>query len=305
MAGNPVVERPRQGADSPATAIGGITAALAVASLVVWLAKDYSATWIGWPVFAICAGLAFSVQWIMFIHAFSAKTEHFYDLTGSITYLAMVWLAVAVSGPSDAHALLLAALITLWALRLGPFLFRRVRQAGEDKRFRTIKTSFLTFLMTWTLQGLWVFLTASCALAAITHPGGVYMGPVVWIGVLMWIAGFAIEVIADNQKSAFRADPANADRFITTGLWAWSRHPNYFGEILLWTGIAVIALPELQGGQYITLISPVFVAFLLTKVSGVRMLESRGNRQWGKDPDYQAYCRNTPVLFPRPPKERG
>lgn len=298
-------ERPRKGADSLGTAIGGISAALLVATLVVWLVSEYSVRWNQWPVFAVCAVLAFGVQWIMFIHAFSAKTEHFYDLTGSITYLAMVWFAVAASGPADAHALLLAGLISVWALRLGPFLFRRVRQAGEDKRFRTIKTSFPTFLMTWTLQGLWVFLTASCALAAITHPGGVYLGAIVWIGVALWVAGFAIEVIADNQKTVFRADPANAGRFITTGLWAWSRHPNYFGEIMLWTGIAIIALPELQGGQYITLISPAFVAFLLTKVSGVRMLEASGNRQWGKDPAYQAYRKNTPVLIPRPPRGAG
>ena len=302
-------ERPREGADSIGTAIGGITAALAVAALVVWAASDYSAplnVWGNdWPVFAICAVFAFAVQWIMFVHAFSARTEHFYDLTGSITYLVMVWFAIAASGPTDAHALLLAGLITIWALRLGPFLFRRVRQAGEDKRFRTIKTSFATFLMTWTLQGLWVFLTASCALAAITHPGTAYLGAIVWIGVAMWIAGFAIEVIADNQKTAFRADPENAGKFITTGLWAWSRHPNYFGEILLWTGIAVIAWPELQGGQYITLISPIFVAFLLTKVSGVRMLEARANRQWGKDPAYIEYRKNTPSLIPSPPKGRS
>ena len=290
------------GIDSTVTAIGGITAALAVALLVVWLASSYSAVWSGWPVFAACAALAFGVQWLMFIHAFSAQTEHFYDLTGSVTYLVMVWFAIAASGPTDSHALLLALLITIWALRLGPFLFRRVRQAGEDKRFRTIKTSFPTFLMTWTLQGLWVFLTASCALAAITHPGGVYLGAVVWIGLALWIAGFAIEVIADHQKTVFRNDPANTNRFITTGLWAWSRHPNYFGEIILWTGIALIALPELQGGQYITLISPVFVAFLLIKVSGVRMLEARASKQWGNDPDYQAYRKNTPVLVPRPPR---
>lgn len=308
MANPGTPERPRRGADSTRTAIAGITAALAVASLVVWAASGHSAllnVWgNGWPVFALCAVFAFGVQWIVFAHAFSAQTEHFYDLTGSITYLVMVWFAIAASGPTDPHALLLAGLITIWALRLGPFLFRRVRMAGEDERFRTIKTSFATFFMAWTLQGLWVFLTASCALAAITHTGGIYLGAIVWIGVAMWVTGFAIEVIADNQKTAFRADPDNADKFVTTGLWAWSRHPNYFGEILLWTGIAVIAWPELEGGQYITLISPIFVAFLLTKVSGVRMLEARADRQWGKDPAYIEYRKNTPTLIPAPPKER-
>jgi len=294
--------RSRKGADSPGTAVIGILAALGAALLVVWAASPYSATWNGWPVFALCAVLAFSVQWIVFIHAFAKQTEHFYDLTGSATYLAMVWFAVWASDATDLHAFLLAGLITVWALRLGPFLFRRIRQAGEDKRFRTIKTSLPTFLMTWTLQGLWVFLTASCALAAITGSGAADFGLLVGLGLTLWLIGFAIEVIADAQKTHFRADPANANRFIREGLWAWSRHPNYFGEILLWTGIAIIALPELAGGQYITLISPVFVAFLLIKVSGVRMLEARADKQWGSDPDYQSWKANTPPLMLRPPR---
>lgn len=298
------VNRPvtRKGADSLQTAVIGIAAALGAASLVVWATSPYSATWHGWPVFTLCAALAFGVQWLVFIHAFAKQTEHFYDLTGSATYLVMVWFAIQASGATDAHALLLAGLITVWALRLGPFLFRRVRQAGEDRRFRTIKTSLPTFLMTWTLQGLWVFLTASCALAAITGSGTADFGLIVVLGVALWLAGFAIEVIADAQKSRFRADPANANRFIREGLWAWSRHPNYFGEIMLWTGIAVIALPELAGGQYITLVSPVFVALLLIKVSGVRMLEARADKQWGNDPDYQSYKASTPSVMLRPPR---
>ena len=119
-------------------------------------------------------------------------------------------------------------------------------------------------------------------------------------GVALWLTGFAIEVIADRQKSAFRADPDNRNKFIQSGLWAWSRHPNYFGEIVLWSGIALIAFPVLEGWQYATLISPVFVVVLLTKISGVRMLENRANKQWGNDPDYQAYRDRTSVLVPMP-----
>ena len=122
-------------------------------------------------------------------------------------------------------------------------------------------------------------------------------------GLVLWIAGFAIEVIADRQKTEFRADPANQDKFITHGLWAWSRHPNYFGEIMLWCGIAVISYPALVGLQIFTLISPIFVVVLLTAIPGVRMLETRGNRKWGDDPEYQAYKRATPVLVMWPPKK--
>ena len=145
------------------------------------------------------------------------------------------------------------------------------------------------------------FVTVSAGLGAITS--GITVAPELafYVGLVMWIAGFAIEVIADRQKTAFRADPANADAFITTGLWAWSRHPNYFGEILLWAGIAVIAIPVLQGNQIYLLFSLIWVVVLLTAISGVRMLEGRGNKRWGNDPEYQAYMKRTPMLMLWPP----
>ncbi|MCP5181101.1 MAG: DUF1295 domain-containing protein [Pseudomonadales bacterium] len=282
-------------------AISAIAMALIVAAFVAWATAHNSRMWMGHHIMTWCACLAFGVQWLMFVHAWLRRSEHLFDLTGSATFLSLVWFAVLVQQAFDPHSLLLAGLISVWAMRLGTFLFTRIRRAGEDRRFRAIRNSFSTFLMTWTLQGLWVFLTASCALAAISDHEAPPLGPLVWTGVALWVAGFSIEVVADAQKSRFRADPANTSRFIRSGLWAWSRHPNYFGEILLWTGIAVIALPDLSGGQYVTLVSPVFVTLLLTKISGVRMLEARADKQWGEDSDYKAYKRATSVLVPLPP----
>ena len=146
----------------------------------------------------------------------------------------------------------------MWAIRLGTFLFRRVTKDGHDKRFEHIRNRFSTFFMTWTLQGLWVSLTLACGLAAMTALHSAPLGPLAVIGTIAWLIGFLIETIADAQKSRFRAQPENEDRFIQSGLWAWSRHPNYFGEILLWLGVALIALPVLEGWQHVTLISPLF-----------------------------------------------
>ena len=186
-------------------------------------------------------------------------------------------------------------------LRLGTFLFSRIRREGVDHRFDALKPDFARFLLTWTLQGLWVFLTVSCALAAITAAAARPLGALAALGSAVWIAGFAIEAIADRQKGVFRADPANRDRFISTGLWAWSRHPNYCGEILLWIGVALIAVPALSGWSLVTLISPVFVYVLLTRISGIPLLESRSDEKWGDAPEYQAYKARTPVLWLRPP----
>jgi steroid 5-alpha reductase family enzyme len=258
------------------------------------------ATVAGIPVFAFSVGLAFLIQWLAFIPAFLRQTEKFFDITGSLTYISVAALAVLLGPPVDGRSLLVLALVVIWAARLGIFLYRRIHKAGKDARFDEIKPSFARFLITWTLQGLWVSFTLAAALAAITTTTREPLGLFALIGALVWAFGFAIEVVADLQKSRFRADPANKGRFINTGLWAWSRHPNYFGEIVLWIGMAIIAVPVLSGWQWVTLISPVFVTLLLTRVSGVPMLEKRADEKWGGQPDYEAYKQRTPVLVPRP-----
>lgn len=257
----------------------------------------------GFPIFALGVAIAFLIQWIAFIPAFIKQTEAFFDLTGSITYLTVVWVSVLLRPGTDARSLLLVSLVSIWALRLGTFLFRRIRAAGSDPRFDDIKPSFPRFLTVWTIQGLWVSLTLAAALAAITSTRQIGLGIFALIGFLVWVVGFGIEVVADWQKSRFRTVPANKGKFINTGLWAWSRHPNYFGEIILWIGVALIALPVLSGWQWLTMISPLFVILLLTRVSGVPMLEERADQKWGGDPKYEEYKAHTPVLIPKPPSK--
>jgi steroid 5-alpha reductase family enzyme len=199
----------------------------------------------------------------------------------------------------DARGTLLCFMVAIWSARLGTFLFLRVKRAGQDRRFNEIKKKFFRFAFTWTLGGGWVFITMAAALAAITSEQQQSLGILAYLGTLVWLVGFGIEVVADRQKTNFRKDPANAEQFITTGLWSKSRHPNYFGEIVLWFGVALIALPALSGWQLVTLISPLFVTFLLIKVSGVRMLEEGAQKRWGEDPIYQQYVASTPVLVPK------
>tara|TARA_R110001592_G_scaffold63585_2_gene194841 strand:- start:22479 stop:23369 length:891 start_codon:yes stop_codon:yes gene_type:complete len=260
----------------------------------------------GYPVLLICAFIAFAIQWLAFIPAYIFQTEHYYDLTGSSTYVLIILLALFLSAGSekglDGRAILLTVLVVLWAARLGPFLFRRVKQAGKDGRFDQIKVSIPRFLLTWTLQGLWVFVTLIAALTAITSQHSEPLGVIALLGTLIWLLGFALEVVADAQKSAFNKRPENSGKFINIGLWRWSRHPNYFGEIVLWAGIALIALPVFQAWQWLSLISPVFVFLLLTRVSGVPLLEKRADAKWGGNANYESYKRDTPALMPRPPK---
>ena len=280
----------------------GIAAALLIGAFVAAAGSDGSSKVGRVSVFALCALLAYVINWVVYVPSSRAKTEKYFDLTGSVTYLAVIVVALLLSDDLDARAAIVAAMVGVWALRLGSFLFRRVRRDGRDGRFDEIKVDPLRFFMTWTLQGLWVLLTVACALAIITSVERRSIGWLAILGIALWLAGFAVEVVADQQKSTFKRDPTNKGRFISSGLWAWSRHPNYFGEIVLWTGIAVMAIPLLSGWRWVVLISPVFVTLLLTRVSGIPMLEDRAQDRWGEDEDFQVYTRTTPVLIPRPPR---
>ena len=266
---------------------------------VATLANPAGLTLAGWPAMTALALGAFAIQWLAFIPARLFQTERFYDLTGSITYIAVTLAAIsAATAPSGAQWLI-AIMIFIWAGRLGSFLFRRIHAAGGDQRFDHIKVSSSRFFVAWTLQGAWVVMTSCAALTAILSAEPTAVGAIYVIGAVMWVAGFVVEVIADQQKSRFRANPANAGRFINVGLWARSRHPNYFGEILLWAGIAVMAVPYLSGTQWVVMLSPLFVYALLTRISGIPTLARRGQQLWGDDPTYQAYVANTPRLLPR------
>lgn len=267
-------------------------------ALVALAGSQGGATLGGVPMFGLAVAAAFVIQWLVFIPSFRAQTEKFFDLTGSLTYTSITLLLVALTPGVDARALLLAAMVLVWALRLGTFLFGRVRKAGKDDRFDDLKPSLVRFLNVWTIQGLWVTFTAAAAWVAITSATRVALDGFALVGFLVWAVGFAFEVVADLQKSRFNADPANKGTFISTGLWATSRHPNYFGEILLWLGVAIVSVPALQGWQWIALISPVFVTLLLTKVSGVPLLEKKSDAKWGGQADYEAYKKATPVLVP-------
>jgi steroid 5-alpha reductase family enzyme len=273
-----------------------------IGSLVALAGSQGGATLGGMPVFAIAAALAFLIQWLAFIPAYLLQTEKFYDLTGSLTYLIVTGVALGgtrYTVPLDGRAILAATLVSVWAIRLGTFLFSRIRKAGKDDRFDEIKPNFFRFLNAWTMQGLWITLTAAAALAVITSATRKGLDFFAILGALVWVVGFAIEVTADAQKSRFNADPANKGKFIRTGLWSRSRHPNYFGEIVLWIGVAILAIPVLQGWQWVTMISPLFVTLLLTRVSGVPLLEQKADKKWGGQAEYEEYKKNTPVLIPR------
>ena len=242
--------------------------------------------------------ISFFIHWFLFIPAYIFKTEKFFDLAGSFTYISIV-LYVLISSNEykepNIGSIILSFFIIIWAIRLGTFLYIRIKKAGEDKRVREIKKSFNWFFMTWTFSGMWVSICSLCAITGISN--GIKFTETTYIGIIIFIIGFLIEIIADSQKTSFRKKIENRDKFITKGLWRYSRHPNYLGEIILWIGISLMSYSALEGSQIFTLISPVFTYVLLVYISGINFLEQSGEKKWGNQKEYKDYKSRTPRLI--------
>ena len=271
--------------------------------LMVSAVGNDSVTFNGYSAVLYCAVLCIGIQWAAWIPASISKTERYYDLTGGLTYLIVVGFSLwagSQSEPPSLRELIVSLLVVIWSLRLSSFLYFRIHRTGKDGRFDQLKTSPIRFLVPWTLQALWVFLTMIVVIVINSQAGsapelGIWDG----VGLSVWIIGFGIESIADNQKTVFNAESSNQGKWIDSGLWAYSRHPNYLGEILLWTGIGFFGISCFTGLERFAWISPVFIYLLLTKVSGIPILDKRSLEKWGDDPEYQKYRDNTPALFPR------
>ncbi|MCF7794365.1 MAG: DUF1295 domain-containing protein [Candidatus Cloacimonetes bacterium] len=280
-------------------AIAAIPIVILIALGLAWAGSQQSASFAGFPLFGMAVVLAFAINWLAFIPAFIFQSEKFYDLIGSFSYISIIILLFILSPIKDVRTVIATILVLIWAGRLGTFLVRRIRKAGKDGRFDELKPHFFRYWNAWNLQGLWVSFTSAAAWIILTSQRKVGFDIFAVIGILIWLLGFIFEVTADLQKSKFKADPANKGKFINVGLWAKSRHPNYFGEITIWLGMAVLAVPVFQSWQWIGLISPIFVAILLTRISGVPILEKRADEKWGGQTDYEEYKKNTPVLIPK------
>jgi len=281
-----------------------ITAFLICIGLINFAGQNIDIEIRGINAFTFILIVAVLLQIIFFIPSFLLKTEKYYDLVGSLTYIATVSLAYFSVENKTMIDSIIYFYVMVWALRLGIYLFRRVRNDGKDVRFEQAKRHFLWFLQYWMGQALWVSLTACTAIIGILSPEDDLLPVLAMIGMALWLSGFTIESVSDYQKRVFRKENNPSEAFIHTGLWARSRHPNYFGEIMLWTGIAVIALNTLTGIEYITLISPIFVYILLTRMSGINKLEQIADERYGHLEEYQRYKRNTPVLVPNLLKDK-
>jgi steroid 5-alpha reductase family enzyme len=245
--------------------------------------------------------IALALNGVFFAVAAARRTDVVTDLSYSLTF-ALLAIVLPFTGAREPVQLVASLLVLVWAVRLGTYLFRRILRMKVDHRFDEMRDKPLRFARFWLLQALTVvvvMLPVSYLLDRSSAPG---FGAWAIGGAVVWLVGLLIEAAADAQKSSFKASDANRGRFVTTGLWRYSRHPNYFGEILVWWGLFLYAVPFLDGAAYAVVVGPVFITVLLLFVSGIPLLERSADRKYGDDPAYRDYKRRTSILVPLPPR---
>jgi steroid 5-alpha reductase family enzyme len=253
------------------------------------------------PDYFVALAIAVAINGIFFVVAALRKTDTVTDLSYGLSFATVAVVLVVVKEAWDPIRLAAAALVLVWAIRLAAYLFRRILLIKVDHRFDGRREKPARFAIFWTLQAISVSIIMLPAIAAIGRPAPAF-SPLHIFGAALWFLGLGIETIADAQKWAWKR--AEGAGFVRTGLWSWSRHPNYFGEILVWWGIWLYALPSLSGFWHLALLGPVFITLLLVKVTGIPPLEKSAEARYGADPAYAEYRRRTSILLPLPPRGR-
>jgi steroid 5-alpha reductase family enzyme len=245
--------------------------------------------------------ISLAVNAAFFAFAAVRKTDVVTDLSYSLSF-ALLAIVLPFLGARESVQLVASLLVLVWAVRLGGYLLRRILRIKVDHRFDEMRDDPVRFARFWLLQAISVaviMLPVSYLLGRDAAPG---FGIWALAGAFVWLVGLVIEAVADAQKSAFKAKSENRERFIANGMWRYSRHPNYFGEILVWWGLFVYAVPFLHGAAFAVIVGPVFITLLLLFVSGIPLLERSADAKYGDDPAYRDYKRRTSILVPLPPR---
>ena len=234
----------------------------------------------------------------MFLIAFYKKTDKLTDISYALTFAGIV-LFGAINNKMSTAQLIAVSIILLWSVRLGSYLLYRIYVIGRDKRFDEMRQSFWKFGRFWVLQGLTAWIVLLPASFLLQTNSVTSLNTLVFIGALISVFGIVFEGISDIQKFNFIQNKANKGKWIESGLWRYSRHPNYFGEILTWVGVYIISHQHLVGEEvYLGLIGPIFISFILIFVSGIPILEKGADKRWRDDHKYQEYKKRTSVLIP-------
>ena len=250
--------------------------------------------------------ISLGIQTFFFIFAASFKTDKVTDLSYGLSFVAIAWVMLLTrSGDISLHEAAVVTLVTLWGIRLSGYLLIRVLKTGRDKRYDTMRNDLLKFGRFWLLQGLSVWAISLPAVYMLSRGRDYEVSLFIVIGVLVWLFGIAFETVADVQLYNFRFKKDNKGLWIDEGVWRYSRHPNYFGEITLWWGLFICGLDVYSGVGWLAVAGPLTITGLLLFGSGIPILEKANDARWGTDRAYQQYKQETSILIPLPRQKRG
>lgn len=247
--------------------------------------------------------ISLGINLLFFLLASTFKTDKFTDFTYGFTFITLVLFFLLKTQTFYLPQILLATMVVIWGIRLITYLLVRILKIKKDRRFNKIREKPLKFLQFWVFQGLavWVILLPSIYLLNKTE--SMPLSLVMVLGIFVWALGLLTETVSDWQKFTFKNNPQNVGLWIQTGLWKYSRHPNYFGEILCWLGIFIFVLPTIQGISWLTIVNPIFITFILLFVSGIPLLEKSNDAKYSDNKNYWVYKKKTSILVPLPQKE--
>ncbi|XP_047339056.1 uncharacterized protein LOC124942570 isoform X2 [Impatiens glandulifera] len=254
---------------------------------------------------ALTAIVTAGYQFVFFVVTALLKIDKVTDFAGSTNFVILALLTLVVKGSWNFRQIVLSLLVVIWGLRLGLFLLMRILQWGEDRRFDEMRANIGKLVVFWIFQAVWVWtvsLPVTIVNASNRDPS---IQAVDIIGWIMWLVGIIAEATADQQKLWFKNNPANRGKWCNTGLWSYSRHPNYFGEILLWWGIFVASTPVLKGADWLVVLGPIFLTLLLLFLSGLPLLEESADKKYGNVTEYRLYKSTTSPLILLPPAVYG
>jgi steroid 5-alpha reductase family enzyme len=254
--------------------------------------------------FVLAGGVIFVLMTLLWLISLLLKNASIIDICWGIIFIIIAWLVFPLTPQGYLpRKLLLCTLVTIWGVRLA--LHLGIRNIGKPEDFRYAQWRaengerwwWVSFFQVFLLQGFLIWVISAPIIATQTSGFPAILTPLDWLGTWVWIVGFVFEAIGDLHLMIFKGDPVNRGKLLTSGLWKFTRHPNYFGETVLWWGFYIIAL---TAGRGWTIFSPILMTFLLIRISGVAMLE----RTMKQKPGYEEYMQRTSPFIPWFPNKK-